>query len=198
MMVGLLRPDSGIIRIDGNDIAEDPVSAKRVLAYLPEKSPIFNRLTAWEYITFIGGLYGLGEATFRKNAEEYLRVFGLFQWKDEVISSFSLGMKQRLLLTTSFMRRPRVIILDEPHNGLDPKGIRLLKDCLISMKNDGTAILLSTHVIAIAEELCDNIAIINKGAIVAQGSSDTLKDYAQSDDKTLEDIFLRLTADYKT
>jgi ABC-2 type transport system ATP-binding protein len=198
MMVGLLRPDSGLIKIDGNDIALDPVSAKRVLAYVPEKSPIFSKLTAWEYIMFIGGLYGLGEDTFRKNAEEYLRIFGLFQWKNEVISSFSLGMKQRLLLTASFMRRPKVVILDEPHNGLDPKGIRLLKDCLINMKNEGTAILLSTHVIAIAEELCDNIAIINKGSIVAQGSSESLKDYAQSDDKTLEDIFLRLTTDYKT
>ncbi len=197
MMVGLLRPDSGLIKIGGKDISSDPLSAKRSLAYIPEKSHIFDRLTAWEYITFIGGLYGLREEAFRNNAEEYLETFGLFKWKEELISSFSLGMRQRLLLTSSFMRKPKVVILDEPHNGLDPKGIRLLKDCMLGMRDEGTAILLSTHVIAIAEELCDNIAIINKGSIAAQGSSDNLKDYAQSDDKTLEDIFLRLTSDYK-
>jgi ABC-2 type transport system ATP-binding protein len=197
MMVGLLKPDSGLIKIGGDDISLDPVSAKRSLAYIPEKSHIFNKLTAWEYITFIGGLYGLREDTFRDNAEEYLKKFELFNWKDELISNFSMGMRQRLLLISSFMRRPKVVILDEPHNGLDPKGIRLLKDCMLRMRDEGTSILLSTHVIAIAEELCDNIAIINKGSIAAQGSSDNLKDYAQSDDKTLEDIFLRLTSDYK-
>jgi ABC-2 type transport system ATP-binding protein len=196
-MVGLLKPDAGMIKIGGNDISRDPIGAKRSLAYIPEKSHIFNKLTAWEHITFIGGLYGMREETFKINAEEYLKTFGLFKWKDELISNFSMGMRQRLLLTSSFMRKPKVIILDEPHNGLDPKGIRLLKDCMLSMRDEGTSILLSTHVIAIAEELCDNIAIINKGSIVAQGSSGNLKDYAQSDDKTLEDIFLRLTSDYK-
>jgi len=167
------------------------------MAYVPEKGYTYEKLTAWEYLTFISGLYSLDEELFRKNASEYLEIFGLSQWKDEVIGSFSMGMKQRLLLSSAFMRNPKVIILDEPHNGLDPKGVRLLKDILFKLKEAGTTIVLSTHIIAIAEHICDRIAIINKGSVVAQGSNEDLKHYARSSDKDLEDIFLRLTSDYE-
>ena len=196
MMVGLINPDSGAIKIGGYDITQDPVNAKRILAYIPEKGYIYDKLTAWEYLTFISGLYSLDEATFRNNAAEHLKIFGLYEWRDEIIGNFSLGMKQRLLLTSSFMRTPRVLILDEPHNGLDPKGVKILKDILFKLRNEGMTILLSTHIIAIAEQICDKIAIINKGAIAAQGTNNDLKHYAKSSDKTLEDIFLRLTSDY--
>jgi ABC-2 type transport system ATP-binding protein len=197
MMVGLIKPDAGIIRIGGYDISHDPVNAKMTLAYIPEKSSIFDRLTAWEYLRFIGGLYNLDNDIFRKNAEEYLKIFELYNWRDGLISNFSHGMKQRLVLASAFMRRPKVLILDEPHNGLDPKGIKLLKDILFRSRNEGMTILLSTHIIAIAEEICDSIAILNKGSIAAQGSRDDLKYYAKSEDKTLEDIFLRLTSHYE-
>ena len=197
MMVGLLKPDAGMIKISGYDIAEDPVNAKKILAYIPEKSYIYEKLTAWEYLTFISGLYNLDENIFRNNAEEYLKTFGLYEWKDEIIGNFSLGMKQRLVLTSSFMRTPQVLILDEPHNGLDPKGVRILKDILFRLKNEGMTILLSTHIIAIAEQICSSIAIINKGAIAVQGTNEDIRHYAKSSDKTLEDIFLRLTADYE-
>jgi ABC-2 type transport system ATP-binding protein len=197
MMVGLMKPDSGVIRIGGYDISLDPVNAKRILAYVPEKGYTYEKLTAWEYLTFISGLYSLDEGLFRKSASEYLEVFGLSQWKDEVIGSFSMGMKQRLLLSSAFMRNPKVIILDEPHNGLDPKGVRLLKDILFKLRNEGTTIVLSTHIIAIAEQICDRIAIINRGSVVAQGSNEDLGHYAKSSDKNLEDIFLRLTSDYE-
>jgi ABC-2 type transport system ATP-binding protein len=125
-----------------------------------------------------------------------LKVFGLYEWKDEIIGNFSMGMKQRLLLTSAFMRNPKVIILDEPHNGLDPKGVRLLKDVLFKIRNEGATIVLSTHIIAIAEQICDRIAIINKGSVIAQGTNEDLRNYAQAADKTLEDIFLRLTSNY--
>lgn len=197
MMVGLIKPDSGAITVGGYDISQDPVSAKRILAYIPEKGYIFEKLTAWEYLTFISGLYNLEEETFRKNATEYLEIFGLSDWKNELIGNFSQGMTQRLLLASSFMRNPKVMILDEPHNGLDPKGIRILKDILFRLRNEGMTILLSTHIIAIAEQICDKIAIINKGSIAAEGTNDDLKHYAKSNDRTLEDIFLRLTSDYE-
>lgn len=196
MMVGLINPDSGAIKIGGYDITQDPVNAKRILAYIPEKSYIYDKLTAWEYLTFISGLYNLDKATFTNNAVEHLKIFGLYEWKDEIIGNFSLGMKQRLLLTSSFMRNPKVLILDEPHNGLDPKGVRILKDILFKLRNEGMTILLSTHIIAIAEQICDKIAIMNKGSVAAQGTNEDLKHYAKSSDKTLEDIFLRLTSDY--
>ncbi len=197
MMVGLVKPDSGVVKISGHDITDDPVKAKRALAYIPEKSHIFEKLTAWEYLTFISGLYRMDNNTFRKNAAEYLNLFGLLDWKDGIIGNFSLGMKQRLILTSSFMRNPEVLILDEPHNGLDPKGLRLLKDTILKLRNDGTAILLSTHIIAIAEQICDKIAIMDQGSVAAQGNREDLKNYARSEDKSLEDIFLRLTSHYE-
>ncbi|MCL4476511.1 MAG: ABC transporter ATP-binding protein [Nitrospirae bacterium] len=197
MMVGLMRPDSGTIKIGGYNITQDPVNAKRILAYVPEKGYTYEKLTAWEYLTFISGLYKIDEDLFEKNAAEYLEIFGLSQWKDEVIGSFSMGMKQRLLLSAAFMRNPKVVILDEPHNGLDPKGVRLLKDMLFRLRDGGTTIVLSTHIIAIAEQICDKIAIINKGSVVAQGTNEDLRQYAKSSDKNLEDIFLRLTSTYE-
>ena len=196
MMVGLLRPDSGAIKIGGYDISEDPVNAKRIMAYIPEKGHVYEKLTASEYLSFIRGLYGMDTHTSQKTANEYLEIFGLTEWQDELIGNFSMGMKQRLLLTSAFMRDPKVVILDEPHNGLDPKGVRLLKDVLFKLRDGGTTIILSTHIIAIAEQICDAIAIINRGSVIAQGSNEDLGHYAKSADKNLEDIFLRLTADY--
>ena len=197
MMVGLIRPDSGSIRIGGYDISQDPVNAKRIMAYVPEKGYTYEKLTAWEYLTFISGLYSLDEEMFKKNASEYLETFGLSQWRDEVIGNFSMGMKQRLQLSAALMRNPSVVILDEPHNGLDPKGVRLLKDILYTLRGEGTTIVLSTHIIAIAEQICDKIAIMNKGSVVAHGTNEDLRHYAKSSDRNLEDIFLRLTSDYQ-
>jgi ABC-2 type transport system ATP-binding protein len=197
MLVGLIRPDAGVIKIGGYDMSQDPLSAKQVLAYVPEKGYIFEKLTAWEYLTFIAGLYHINQDIFQQNAKEYLDILGLSEWKNELIVNFSMGMKQRLLLSSAFMRNPKVLILDEPHNGLDPKGVRLLKDILFKLRDEGTTIILSTHIIAIAEQICDKIAIINRGVVVAQGANEDLKHYAQSSDKTLEDIFLRLTSDYE-
>lgn len=197
MMVGLLTPDKGSIRIEGHDISRDPIKAKQLLAYVPEKSNLFEKLTAWEYLTFISGLYTMDQDVFQKNAEEYLKTFALFDWKDEVIENFSFGMKQRLVLASSFMREPKVLILDEPHNGLDPKGIRLLKDVMFTLRERGMTILVSTHIIALAEQLCNRIVIMNKGMVAAQGTSDSLRQYSKSEDKTLEDIFLRLTSNYE-
>lgn len=197
MMTGLIEPDSGFIKIGGYDIGTDPVEAKKIMAYIPEKGYVYEKLTAWEYLMFIGGLYRLDAETFDSNAPLYLNTFGLTDWKDELIANFSMGMKQRLLLASAFMRNPTVIILDEPHNGLDPKGVRTLRDMLFQLRDNGAAILLSTHIIAIAEQICDEIAIMNKGTVAAQGSNENLRHYAQSGDKTLEDIFLRLTASYE-
>ncbi len=197
MMVGLLKPDEGNILIGGHDISLDPEGAKKLLAYIPEKPYLYERLTAWEYLRFIQGLYRMEDSRFNENAVKYLKLFGLYEWRDELIRNFSMGMKQRLILASVFMREPELIILDEPHNGLDPKGIRLLKEILFDLKRSNSAILLSTHIIAIAEEICDRIAIMDKGNIIAEGSAQELRRYASSDDKTLEDVFIRLTTHYE-
>lgn len=197
MMVGLMKPDSGTVNIGGYDISIDPVNAKKIMAYIPEKGYVYEKLTAWEYLIFIGGLYAIDDQTLEKNAAEYLKMLGLSEWRNEVIGNFSMGMKQRLLLASAFMRNPKVIILDEPHNGLDPKGVKLLKDILFKLRSEGATIILSTHIIAIAEQICDTIAIMNRGSVVAQGTNEDLRHYARSSDKNLEDIFLRLTSDYE-
>ncbi|MGE5894896.1 MAG: ABC transporter ATP-binding protein [bacterium] len=197
MMTGLMEPDAGSIKIGGYDTRTHPVEAKKIMAYIPEKGYCYEKLTAWEYLTFIGGIYHLEAEMFNTNAPLFLDTFGLSEWKNELISSFSMGMKQRLLLASAFMRNPMVIILDEPHNGLDPKGVRTLRDVLFKLRDAGATILLSTHIIAIAEQICDEIAIMNKGTIAAKGSNEDLKHYAKSGDKTLEDIFLRLTSSYE-
>ncbi len=197
MMVGLIRPDAGHVRIGDHDIIEDTEGAKRILAYVPEKGYMFEKMTAWEYLIFIGGLYGLDEEIVAENAREYLSLFSLSEWKDDIISNFSHGMRQRLVLTSSLMRNPRVLILDEPHNGLDPRGIRILRNILFSLREKGMTIILCTHIITIAEQMCDRIAIMNKGRIIAEGNKADMKHYARSEDKTLEDVFLRLTSDYE-
>ncbi|GBD98565.1 putative ABC transporter ATP-binding protein YbhF [bacterium BMS3Abin07] len=197
MMVGLINPDSGQIKIEGHDIAADSINAKKMLAYVPEEGFIFEKMTAWEYLRFISGLYSLEQDSFRENAERYLEAFRLREWKNEIIGNFSHGMKQRLLLTSALMRDPKALILDEPHNGLDPKGIKILRDIIFGLRDKGMTIILCTHIIAIAEQMCDSVAIISRGSIVAQGTKDDLKHYADSEDKTLEDIFLRLTSGYE-
>jgi ABC-2 type transport system ATP-binding protein len=197
MIVGLLRPDEGRILINGYEISSDPANAKRLLAYVPEKPYLYERLTAWEYLRFIQGLYSMDNSRFETNATEYLKLFGLYEWRNELIGNFSMGMKQRLVLTSILMREPELIILDEPHNGLDPKGLRLLKEILYDLRRSGRAILLSTHIIAIAEETCNKIAIMDRGSIIAQGTPEDLRHYASSSDKTLEDIFIRLTTHYE-
>jgi len=196
MMVGLIRPDSGEIMIGGHNIITDPQNAKKILAYIPEKGYIFEKMTAWEYLHFIGGLYGIEEGELKRQADKYLSVFNLTDWKDEIIANFSHGMRQRLILTSAMMRKPLILILDEPHNGLDPKGIRLLRDLLFDLRSRGMTIILCTHIIAIAEQMCDRIAIMNRGRIAAEGTKTEIRQYAASDDRTLEDIFLRLTSDY--
>ncbi len=197
MIVGLLRPDDGRVLINGYEISSDPANAKRLLAYVPEKPYLYERLTAWEYLRFIQGLYSIDNSRFEANSTEYLKLFGLYEWRNELIGNFSMGMKQRLVLTSILIREPELIILDEPHNGLDPKGLRLLKEILYDLRRSGRAILLSTHIIAIAEETCDKIAIMDRGSIIAQGTREDLRHYASSSDKTLEDIFIRLTTHYE-
>lgn len=197
MLVGLIKPDTGTLSVGGHDIMKDPTEAKKLIAYVPERGYIFEKLKAWEYLTFIAGLYGMDDQDFQEKGAQYLEHFGLSEWKGSVIGNFSHGMKQRLLLTAAFMRDPRVLILDEPHNGLDPRGIRLLKDTLFSARDNGTTIILCTHIIAIAEEICDRIAIINRGTIAATGTREDMRHYSTSTDRNLEDIFLRLTSDYE-
>lgn len=193
MIMGLMKPTSGTITVDGHDIQKDPVAAKKVLGYVPDRPILYEKLTAWEYMKFIAGIYGVDDKDLQERGMKYLKLFELGEWINELVENFSHGMKQRLNLSSVFMRDPKVLILDEPLIGLDPRGARLLKEMLHTSRSNGMCIFMSTHILEIAEQMCDRLAIIHKGNIISTGTSGDLRQQAQAPDSGLEQIFLRLT-----
>lgn len=193
IIMGLMKPTSGKIFIDGHDVQKDPIAAKKALGYVPDRPILYEKLTAWEYMKFIAGIYGIDDTALRERGMKYLQIFELNEWRDELVENFSHGMKQRLNLSAVFMRNPKVLILDEPLIGLDPRGARLLKEMLLTSRNNGMCIFMSTHILEIAEQMCDRLAIIHKGSIISTGTSGDLRQQAQTPDSGLEQIFLRLT-----
>lgn len=193
IIMGLMKPTSGKIFIDGHDVQKDPIAAKKALGYVPDRPILYEKLTAWEYMKFIAGIYGIDDTALRERGMKYLQIFELNEWTDELVENFSHGMKQRLNLSAVFMRNPKVLILDEPLIGLDPRGARLLKEMLLTSRNNGMCIFMSTHILEIAEQMCDRLAIIHKGSIISTGTSGDLRQQAQTPDSGLEQIFLRLT-----
>lgn len=193
MIMGLMKPTSGTITIDGHDIQKDPISAKKVLGYIPDRPILYEKLTAWEYMKFVAGIYGINDKDLHESGVKYLGIFGLTEWSNELVENFSHGMKQRLNLSAVFMRNPKVLILDEPLIGLDPRGARLFKEILHTSRNNGMCIFMSTHILEIAEQMCDRMAIIHKGNIISTGTSEDLRKQAHTPESGLEQVFLRLT-----
>lgn len=196
MIAGLLKPDEGQITIDGHDLARKPERAKRALGFIPDRPFIYEKLTAGEFLRFHGGLYGVGEGDgtgAATRAREMLELFELGRWEDELVESFSHGMKQRLVMCAAFLHRPRAVVVDEPMVGLDPRGARLIKDVFRRMSEHGVAILMSTHTLEVAQEMCDRISIINKGRIIAAGTVPELRALAGGPDDHLTSVFLKLT-----
>ncbi len=193
MMMGLMKPTSGTISIGGHDIRKDPVAAKKVTGYIPDRPILYEKLTAWEYMKFIAGLYDIDKKDLEERGEKFLGIFSLKEWKHELIENFSHGMKQRLNLSAVFMRNPRVLILDEPLIGLDPRGARLIKEILHASRRNGMCIFMSTHILEIAEQMCDRLAIINKGNIISAGTAEEIRNQAHSSESDLEQVFLHLT-----
>ncbi len=191
--MGLMKPTSGTITVDGHDIQKDPVAAKKVLGYVPDRPILYEKLTAWEYMKFVAGIYGVDDEALLERGMKYLRIFELGEWTNELVENFSHGMKQRLNLSSVFMRDPKVLILDEPLIGLDPRGARLLKEMLHTSRSNGMCIFMSTHILEIAEQMCDRLAIIHKGDVISIGTAGELRQQAQGSDSGLEQIFLRLT-----
>ncbi len=190
MLIGLLRPSAGTARIGGHDIQQEPLAAKALLGYVPDQPYLPEKLTAREYIQLIAGLYQLEPRAAAARGEELLRLFGLEGRGDELLGGYSHGMRQKAALTGALLHSPRALFLDEPTVGLDPRSARLIKDILRQEAARGTSIFMSTHILEIAERMCDRVIIIDKGAIVAAGSLNELR---AGGDASLEDIFLNLT-----
>lgn len=191
MLSGVLTPTSGRILIDGVDIARDPVEAKRRIGYIPDRPYLYEKLTAREFLRFVGGIYGLDAALVRRRGDELLEENGLLDRGDELVEAYSHGMKQRLVLSAALLHEPRLLIVDEPMVGLDPHGARRIKDKFREVARDGRTVFLSTHSLDVAQEVCDRVAILFKGRIVALGTVDELLSSNQSAD--LEQVFLTIT-----
>jgi ABC-2 type transport system ATP-binding protein len=193
MVAGLLKPTAGRVCVNGADMATAPEAAKASLGFIPDRPFIYEKLTAGEFLRFHGGIFGMDERDIATRAREMLTLFELTAWEHQLVESFSHGMKQRLVMSAAFMHRPRAVLVDEPMVGLDPRGAQLIKAVFRRMTADGVAILMSTHTLEVAEEMCDRVSIVLKGRIIAQGTVDELRAMSGVRHEQLTSLFLRLT-----
>jgi ABC-2 type transport system ATP-binding protein len=193
MIAGLLKPSAGRVVVNGHDLASQPEAAKASLGFIPDRPFIYEKLTAGEFLTFHGGLYGMEPEGLGARVREMLELFELGRWEHELVESFSHGMKQRLVMCAAFLHRPRAVVVDEPMVGLDPRGARLIKDVFRAMASRGVALLVSTHTLEVAQEMCDRISIILRGRLIASGSVPEIRAMGDGADDQLTSVFLKLT-----
>ena len=194
MIAGILMPTAGTVRIAGHDLGSDPLKAKRSLGFIPDRPFIYEKLTGLEFLRFAAGLYGETGTAVEHRGRELLALFDLESWQNELVESYSHGMKQKLIIAGAFVHRPPVIVVDEPMVGLDPKSSKILKDLFGAYTNRGHTVMMSTHTLEVAEGMCDRIGIMQRGKLVACGTMSELR-AGTNDDDALEDIFLRLTGE---
>ncbi len=194
LIVGLLRPDAGRIAVEGLDIATLSLDAKQLTTYVPDFPAVYERLTGLEYLNFIGDVYGVPKADRLERIDKWLEIFELAPFVSNPIQSYSHGMKQKIVLTAALLPAPRVMVLDEPLVGLDPRAAHQLKDMFREHCDAGKTLFFSTHIMEVAEKLCDRIGIIHKGRLVASGTMAELKALDRTESgQSLEEIFLELT-----
>lgn len=193
IIAGIMRPTAGRIWLGGDDVVADPMAAKARLGFIPDRPFLYEKLTGAEFLRFVAGLYRQDGEVVEKRIYELLDVFELSQWKHELIESYSHGMRQKLIISSALIHRPECIVVDEPMVGLDPKSARLLKDIFRQFVDRGGTVLMSTHTLEVAETMCDRIAIIQTGKIVAQGTMAELREQTAAGDASLEELFLKLT-----
>jgi ABC-2 type transport system ATP-binding protein len=194
MVAGVLRPSAGTLHLGGDDLVAEPAKAKQRLGYIPDRPYLYEKLSGGEFLRFVAGLWGKDTPETMARADRLLELFHLTEWKNELIESYSHGMRQKLLISSALIHQPEMILVDEPMVGLDPRSARLLKDLMRTFVEEGGTVFLSTHTLEVAEALCDRIAIISEGDIIALGSMDQLRAQAEaSGGAHLEDIFLKVT-----
>ena len=193
MMGGVLAPTLGNVIICGINMQDHAKKAKGKIGYIPDRPYIYEKLTGIEFLKFIGDLYGVDENTFLNRSREKLRLFSLSEWADDLIESYSHGMKQKLVMAAALLHDPEVIIIDEPMVGLDPLVITMVKSLFQQLAKEGVTIFMSTHTLKVAEDICDRIGIIHKGSLVVTGTAEDLKNNIQNKNADLEEIFIKLT-----
>ena len=191
LMTGILQPDGGRILLEGIDMAQNPLQAKRAFGYVPDSFEMYDRLTGMDYLRFLADIYGVSAARRKEHIEKYLALFELERAAYQQIRSYSHGMKQKLSITGALIHQPSIWVLDEPMTGLDPKSMHVLKEEMKTHCKEGRSVFFSTHVLDVAERLCDEIGIIQHGKLIAKGTLEELK--GAEKDSTLEALFLELT-----
>ncbi|GAA0325514.1 ABC transporter ATP-binding protein [Bacillus carboniphilus] len=191
MLIGLLEPTSGTVEIGGVNIWKSPIEAKRKIAFVPDQPNLYPKLTGWEFLQFMASVFHVPEDVFTKRANELLSLFSLQGSAHDLIEGYSHGMKQKMALCGALIHEPEVVFLDEPTVGLDPKSAKTLKNHLRHLCDRGTTVFLTTHILEIAEQMCDRVGIILNGDLIALGTMDELRE--RSSQASLEDIFLELT-----
>jgi ABC-2 type transport system ATP-binding protein len=193
MIAGILRPTSGTVEVGGIDVLRRPLEAKSRLGFIPDRPFVYDKLTGGEFLRFAAALYGQQGPAIERRIDELLELFELTRWKDELTESYSHGMRQKLIISGALVHRPEVIVVDEPMVGLDPKSARLLKNLFRQFVDRGGTVLMSTHTLEVAEAMCDRIAIVHGGRIVANGTMLEVQEQTASEELGLEDLFLKLT-----
>jgi ABC-2 type transport system ATP-binding protein len=193
MIAGILRPSQGRVLLGGDDVHANPLAAKLRLGFIPDRPFVYDKLTGAEFLRFVAGLYGQEGDGVERRVAELLEVFELTSWKDELVEAYSHGMRQKLIISSALIHRPECIVVDEPMVGLDPKAARLLKNIFRQFVGKGGTVLMSTHTLEVAEAMCDRVAIIQHGRIVASGTVEELRRQHQAGDASLEELFLKLT-----
>ena len=193
MALGLLKPDSGSIKVEGIDVQKKPLEVRHITGYVPESPRIYEFLTAIEYLDFVADIQKMSPQIKRDRIVEFLRAFELEGRENEMLSGYSQGMRQKVVIAAALLHRPRLLILDEPLNGLDPRSARIVKDLIHKLAKEGVTALFGTHVLEIAEAICDRIAIMYQGQMLAEGTTAELRRKAGMPGSTLEELFLKLT-----
>ena len=193
MILGLLKPDYGEIKVYGIDVKRNPLQVKRIVGFVPESPKLYEFLTGLEYLDFIADVYGLETEVKKRRIEEFIGAFDLDGRENEMISGYSHGMKQKIAIIAALLHKPKLLILDEPLSGLDPKSARIVKDLIHELSDEGVTTILSTHILEIADAICDKVAILHGGVKIGEGTPQEMRKRAEMPGSTLEEIFLKLT-----
>jgi ABC-2 type transport system ATP-binding protein len=193
MVAGILEPTAGRVLIGGDALDEAPAAAKRRIGYIPDRPFLYEKLSGAEFLRFVAALWGKDGPDVEERIDRFMELFSLVPWKDELLESYSHGMRQKLLISSALIHDPELIVVDEPMVGLDPRAARLLKDLLRSFVERGGSVFLSTHTLEVAEAVCDRIGIIAQGEIIALGTMEELRSQADAGGAHLEEIFLKVT-----
>jgi ABC-2 type transport system ATP-binding protein len=198
IIAGIMKADSGNVQVLGKDVAKDPTGVKGTIGFVPESPRLYEFLSGIEYLDFIADVHGMDSATKQERITDFLKALDLEGKENDLIHGYSQGMKQKLAIIAGLLHRPQILVMDEPLNSLDPRTARIVKDLIHKLRDAGVPTIFSTHVLEIADAICDRVVIMDAGRVVEVGSTGELKAKAGSPGSTLEDVFLKLTGSADT